>query len=124
MQQFERKTAIVTGGAQGMGRQYVRLLAEAGANVVLADINAEVAERAARKEKPKRGGERRRLSYNQQRALERLPGEIETLDGQISALEAKLADPALYARDPAAFDETAVALTQARKDKAAKSSIR
>ena len=48
MQQFEGKTAIVTGGAQGMGRQYVRLLAEAGANVVLADINTEVAERAAR----------------------------------------------------------------------------
>jgi len=43
MQDFKGKTAIVTGGAQGMGRQYVRLLAEAGANVVVADVNEELA---------------------------------------------------------------------------------
>jgi NAD(P)-dependent dehydrogenase (short-subunit alcohol dehydrogenase family) len=30
---LQGKTAIVTGGAQGMGREYVRLLVEAGANV-------------------------------------------------------------------------------------------
>src|ERR1700676_3204298 len=44
MQEFKDKTAIVTGGAQGMGRQYVRLLAEAGANVVIADVNEAVAQ--------------------------------------------------------------------------------
>lgn len=44
LQDFTGKVAIVTGGAQGMGREYVRLLAEAGASVVIADINAEVAE--------------------------------------------------------------------------------
>lgn len=43
MQEFSGKTAIVTGGAQGMGRQYVRLLGEAGANVVIADINEDIA---------------------------------------------------------------------------------
>jgi NAD(P)-dependent dehydrogenase (short-subunit alcohol dehydrogenase family) len=42
--EFAGKTAIVTGGAQGMGRQYVRLLSEAGANVVIADVNADAAE--------------------------------------------------------------------------------
>lgn len=44
MNGFAGKTAIVTGGAQGMGREYVRLLAEAGANVVIADVNDEAAE--------------------------------------------------------------------------------
>lgn len=39
MSEFLGKTAIVTGGAQGMGRAYVTLLIEQGANVVLADIN-------------------------------------------------------------------------------------
>jgi 3-oxoacyl-[acyl-carrier protein] reductase len=48
MSDFNGKTAIVTGAAQGMGREYVRLLAEAGANVVLADINETVAAQSAR----------------------------------------------------------------------------
>jgi 3-oxoacyl-[acyl-carrier protein] reductase len=47
MSEFSGKTAIVTGAAQGMGREYVRLLAEAGANVVLADINESVAQQSA-----------------------------------------------------------------------------
>ena len=44
MSEFKGKTAIVTGGAQGMGREYVRLLAEQGANVVIADVNDAVAQ--------------------------------------------------------------------------------
>ncbi|WP_083684377.1 SDR family oxidoreductase [Massilia putida] len=44
MYDFKNKTAIVTGGAQGMGREYVRLLLENGANVVIADVNANVAQ--------------------------------------------------------------------------------
>jgi 3-oxoacyl-[acyl-carrier protein] reductase len=48
MEEFKGKTAIVTGAAQGMGREYVRLLAEAGANVVLADVNEAVAQETAR----------------------------------------------------------------------------
>ena len=43
MSEFAGRTAIVTGGAQGMGREYVRLLHAAGANVVIADVNANVA---------------------------------------------------------------------------------
>jgi 2-deoxy-D-gluconate 3-dehydrogenase len=40
------KTAIVTGGAVGIGLGISRRLAEAGANVLIADINAENAEKA------------------------------------------------------------------------------
>lgn len=40
------KTAIVTGGAVGIGLGISRRLAEAGANVVIADVNAENAEKA------------------------------------------------------------------------------
>jgi 2-deoxy-D-gluconate 3-dehydrogenase len=40
------KTAIVTGGAVGIGLGISRRLAEAGANVLLADLNAENAEKA------------------------------------------------------------------------------
>ncbi|MET0370540.1 MAG: SDR family oxidoreductase [Sphingobium sp.] len=44
MSEFQGKVAVVTGGAQGMGREYVRLLAEAGAKVMIADVNQAVAE--------------------------------------------------------------------------------
>ena len=40
------KTAIVTGGAMGIGLGISARLAEAGTNVLIADINAENAERA------------------------------------------------------------------------------
>jgi NAD(P)-dependent dehydrogenase (short-subunit alcohol dehydrogenase family) len=54
MDEFKNKVAIVTGGAQGMGRQYVRLLAEAGAHVVIADVN----EAAARETVKALGGDK------------------------------------------------------------------
>jgi NAD(P)-dependent dehydrogenase (short-subunit alcohol dehydrogenase family) len=44
---LDKKVAIVTGGAGGIGRVVGRGLAEAGANVVLASRNAESAEEAA-----------------------------------------------------------------------------
>jgi 3-oxoacyl-[acyl-carrier protein] reductase len=40
MKQLEGKTAIITGGAAGYGEGIVRLFAEQGANVVIADIDA------------------------------------------------------------------------------------
>lgn len=41
-------TAIVTGGAAGLGLGITRRLAEAGASVLIADINSEEAARAAK----------------------------------------------------------------------------
>lgn len=44
---LEGQVAIVTGGGQGIGRAIAFALAEQGANVVIADINTEVADTAA-----------------------------------------------------------------------------
>jgi NAD(P)-dependent dehydrogenase (short-subunit alcohol dehydrogenase family) len=41
------KVAVITGSAQGLGRTMVRLFAEVGATVVLADINIDAAKAAA-----------------------------------------------------------------------------
>lgn len=46
---LEGKTALVTGGAMGIGLGIVRRLAEAGARVVIVDINEEVGTQAAEK---------------------------------------------------------------------------
>ena len=46
---LDGKVAIVTGGAGGIGRAYGRALAEAGASVVLADLNGTAAEDEAAK---------------------------------------------------------------------------
>ncbi len=45
---FEDKVAIVTGSGGGIGEVYARALADEGADVVVADLNTEQAERVAR----------------------------------------------------------------------------
>ncbi len=47
----------------------------------------------------------KKLSYRDQRDLDRLPGEIERLERDIAADEQALHDPQLFARDPARFAE-------------------
>ncbi len=56
---------------------------------------------------PPRAGEdrRKKLSYKDQRDLDRLPGEVERLEREIAATEDLLHDPDLYAKSPAKFDE-------------------
>ncbi|MEC7210969.1 MAG: ATP-binding cassette domain-containing protein [Pseudomonadota bacterium] len=61
-----------------------------------------------------------KLSFKDQHALDRLPGEIEALAGEIAALEAKLADPALFASDPDGFKQAADRLAAAREETEAK----
>ena len=46
-----------------------------------------------------------KLSYKDQRDLDRLPGEIERLEASIAADEAVLHDPDLFSRDPKRFAE-------------------
>ena len=45
----------------------------------------------------------RKLSYKDQRDLDRLPGEIDRLEAEVTADEAALSDPDLYNRDPDRF---------------------
>ena len=64
---------------------------------------------------PKVAQASRKLSFKDQRDLDRLPGEIERIEAEIAADEEALHDPDLYARDPARF----AALTRAIDDKRA-----
>ena len=57
---------------------------------------------------------RRKLSFNDQHALQTLPKEITALQARIVDLQRKLEDPAFYARDAKAFAETTGALAAAQ----------
>ena len=63
-----------------------------------------------------RGG---KLSYRDQRDLDRLPGEVERLEGEIAETEKALHDPALYARDPKRFAALTDQLSELRAKKEA-----
>ena len=58
-----------------------------------------------------------KLSFKDQHALDKLPGEIEALGAEIAALEARLADPDLFAKNPDRFNAAADRLAAARDEK-------
>jgi ATP-binding cassette subfamily F protein uup len=58
-----------------------------------------------------------RLTFRDQHALDRLPGEIEQLAAAIAKLEAAMADPALFTTDPEKFKKAATALATAQAKK-------
>ena len=62
---------------------------------------------------------KRRLSFNEKHALEKLPGEISALQTKIRGLHERLADPTLYARERTAFEQSSAELATAEKDLAA-----
>lgn len=58
---------------------------------------------------------RTKLSYKDQRDLDRLPGVIDDLERKINGLEDELADPDLFTKQPGKFQETADALSNAQQ---------
>jgi ATP-binding cassette subfamily F protein uup len=61
-----------------------------------------------------RAAPKRKLGFNESRALEALPGRIEKLRADLDALERKLADADFPAREPAAFTHTTKAYAELR----------
>ena len=59
----------------------------------------------------------KKLSYKDQRDLDRLPGEIEHLEAEIAAVEDVLADPNLYTSNPKRFADLSDRASQLRADK-------
>jgi ATP-binding cassette subfamily F protein uup len=61
----------------------------------------------------------RKLTYKDQRDLDRLPAEIERIEAEIAAAEAALADPDLYTRDSRRFAAIMAEAATLRADKEA-----
>ena len=71
---------------------------------------------AAPKPVAKAQSPRNRLSYNETRELDQLPGKIDALGSEIAKLEKDLGDPSLYSRDPARFQKLAARADAARAE--------
>ena len=65
---------------------------------------------------PRTGEDRRKLSYKDQRDLDRLPAEIERLEASIATDEEALHDPDLFSREPKRFAELTERIARHRAD--------
>ncbi|MFO1117123.1 MAG: ATP-binding cassette domain-containing protein [Beijerinckiaceae bacterium] len=72
------------------------------------------AEPRARDDKPKR-----KLNFNEKRALETLPAEMDRLRALRDKAQAILADPDLFSREPKKFEQASAALAKVESDLAA-----
>jgi ATP-binding cassette subfamily F protein uup len=102
------KVDIVAGGYEDWAKRRTATPSKAGAQF-----------RPAQKvESPELPSQKsRKLSYKDQRDLDRLPREIEHLEAEIAAVEDVLADAGLYARDPARFSELTDLAARLRAEK-------
>ncbi len=64
-------------------------------------------------------GQRRKLTYKDQRDFELLPGRVEELEAAIARDEAALADADLYTKDPAKFAGLMKAIDKAQAERSA-----
>jgi ATP-binding cassette subfamily F protein uup len=108
--------------AEGDGRfteyagGYSDMVAQRGGGIE--SVKAEKKDKAP-KERVKADTPRRKLTFKDQHALEKLPGEIDKLTKEIERLHTDLADPALYTKDPARAAKLSERLTAAETERSA-----
>jgi ABC transport system ATP-binding/permease protein len=123
---FLDRTVTITLGLDGSGKidvvaggyeDWVRQRYEAHRQRSSAKAGAQGRAKAAPSGTPgPRPSPGKKLSYNDQRDYDRLPGEIERMQADIVTAEAALADPDLYTRDPDHFTELTERIARHRAD--------
>ena len=114
-------TSVIVAEGDGRWREYAGgysdMVAQRGFGLSGAPAPpAAKTEKAPARQPAERPAAKRKLSFNQKRALELLPGRIAALRDEIAALEAKLADVDLHGRDPAGFDRATRAYGEKRAE--------
>jgi ABC transport system ATP-binding/permease protein len=111
-------TSVIVGGGDGRWVEYAGgysdMVAQRGYGLA-GPLGApgEIAQKAA-KRPADRAIPKRKMGFNEKRALETLPGRIEKLRADLSELERKLADANFHARAPAAFASATKAYAEMR----------
>jgi len=104
------KVDIVAGGYE----DWIRKRYEAARGPKAAAQRRETPRKEEAAPAPSQGS--RKLSYKDQRDLDRLPAEIERLEASITADEEALHDPDLFTRDPNRFAELTERIARHRAD--------
>src|SRR4051794_10408194 len=94
---------------------YTDMLAQRGADLKRATAKAVEEKRGERPVAPS-GATKRRLTFNEQHALETLPKTIAKLHAEIAKQQRFLDDPDLFRKDRKRFDQASDALTKAQKE--------
>lgn len=102
------KVDVVAGGYEDWVRRRAAVRSQAEVQKAKAPVGAPG---------PRPAPGNKKLSFRDQRDLDRLPGEIEKLEAAIAADETALADPDLYTRDPKKFAALMDHITRLRVDK-------
>jgi ATP-binding cassette subfamily F protein uup len=76
-----------------------------------------VKDRPSPQPSPANGRGSKKLTYKDQRDLDRLPGEIERIEAEIAKAEQVLHDPDLYSRDPKRFHAVTEQVSKLRSEK-------
>ncbi len=100
MGKLDGRVAIVTGGAQGIGKAIVDKLADEGATVVVADVNGERAEQAAPE-----GGAGMRVDVSQESEVARMVEEAVSRFGKLDVLVNNAAIVPFTPWDEVSFDD-------------------
>jgi ABC transport system ATP-binding/permease protein len=112
-------TSVIVSEGEGRWREYAGgysdMVAQRGYGLTPPPAAERVKLRASEPREAPRPALKRKLSFNEKRALETLPGRIDALKGEIAALEARLGDVDLHGRDPAGFDRATRAYAETRE---------
>src|SRR5690349_17217413 len=103
----------------GIRRRLHRHADAAGSGAAQSHVRRSKTEPAKRNEPEQSAHRPRRMNFNDQRALERLPDQIAALQARVAELNAVMADPDLFTRDRARFLTTTKSLAMARDELAA-----
>jgi ABC transport system ATP-binding/permease protein len=112
-------TSVIVGEGDGRWVEYAGgysdMVTQRGYGLAGPDaVPVQAAQRQDRRPSADRATPKRKLGFNEQRALEALPERIEKLRADLEALERKLADADLPVREPAAFTDATKAYGELR----------
>jgi len=108
--------------AEGEGRWieyaggYSDMVAQRGAGVSARTVEAPPTPKPKQEAKPREEKQKRKLSFNEKRALETLPEEMDKLRALRAKAQAILADPDLFSREPKKFEQASAALAKIETD--------